>query len=67
MAQQLLGEPAAATGGLLLLQLIDQIDQVEEAASGASTNDRRGDGDAQMGFTGAGRSSVTMPGVRRIS
>ena len=38
----------------LLLQLIDQIDQVEEAASGASTNDRRGDGDAQMGFTGAG-------------
>ena len=54
VAQQLLGEPAAATGGLLLLQLIDQIDQVEEAASGASTDDRRGDGDAQMCFTGAG-------------
>ena len=54
MAQQLLGEPAAATSGLLLLQLIDQIDQVEEAASGAGTDDRRGDGDAQMGFAGAG-------------
>ena len=40
VAQQLLGQPAAATGGLLLLQLIDQIDQVEEAASGASTDDR---------------------------
>ena len=40
VAQQLLSEPAAATGGLLLLQLIDQIDQVEEATSGASTDDR---------------------------
>jgi hypothetical protein len=44
----------AATGGFLLFQLIDQIDQVEEAASGAGTDDRRGNGDAQMGFAGAG-------------
>src|SRR5437763_16969140 len=40
VAQQFFGEPAAAPGGLLLLQLIDQIDQIEEAASGASTDDR---------------------------
>ena len=32
VAQQLLGETAAATGGLLLLELVDQIDEVEEAA-----------------------------------
>ncbi len=67
VAQQLLGQPAAATGSLFLFQLSDQIDQVEEAPPGASPDDRRGDGDAQMGFTGAARSSVTMPGVRRIS
>ena len=35
VAQQLLGQPTAATGGLLLLELIDQIDQVEEASPGA--------------------------------
>ena len=29
VAQQLLGLPATATGGLILLELIEQIDQVE--------------------------------------
>jgi hypothetical protein len=43
VAQQLLGETAAAAGGLLLLELVDQIDEVEEAASGAGADDRRGD------------------------
>ena len=38
VAQQL-GQPATATGGLLLLQLIDEIDQIEEASSGAGAND----------------------------
>ena len=54
MAQQLLCQPAAAAGGLLLLELIDQIDQVEEASPGATADDCGGDGDAQMGFAGAG-------------
>ena len=54
VAQQVLGEPAAASGGLFLLELIDQIDEVEEASPGAGTNDRRGHGDAKMGFAGAG-------------
>jgi hypothetical protein len=40
VAQQLFGQPAAATGSLLLFELIDQIDQVEETASGARTDDR---------------------------
>ena len=35
VAQQFLGETATATGGLLLLQLVDEIDQVEEASPGA--------------------------------
>ena len=46
VAQQLLGQPATTTGGLLLLQLIDEIDQIEEASSGAGANDSRGNGDA---------------------
>jgi len=34
--------------------LIDQIDQVEEASPGTCADDRRGHGDAQMCFSGAG-------------
>jgi len=66
VAQQLLGQSATATGGLFLFQLIDQIDQVEEAPPGAAADDRRGHCDAQMGFAGAGRTSVIMPGVRLL-
>ena len=36
VAQQLLGQAAAAAGGLFLLELVDQIDEVEEPAAGAS-------------------------------
>ena len=50
VAQQVLRESAAATGGLLLFELIDEIDQIEEAPSGAGANDRRSHGDAQMSF-----------------
>jgi hypothetical protein len=64
VAQQLLGETAAATGSLLLLQLVDEIDQVEEAPPGAGTDDGRCDADAEMGFAGAGRSSDILPGIR---
>ena len=39
VTQQLLGQSATSAGGLFLFELIDQIDQVEEAASGASTDD----------------------------
>src|ERR1700679_1417117 len=53
IAQQVLGQPARATGSLLLLELIDKIDQIEEAPSGAGANDRRSHGDAQMGFSRA--------------
>jgi hypothetical protein len=43
VAQQVLGETAAATSSLLLLELVDQIDQVEEASSGAGADNGRGD------------------------
>ncbi len=43
VAQQVFGQAAAATGGLLLLELVDQIDQVEEASPGAGADNGRGD------------------------
>src|SRR5208337_1245462 len=54
VAQQRLGQAAAAAGRLLLLELVDKIDEVEEPSSGASADDRRGHGDAEMGFAGSG-------------
>jgi hypothetical protein len=54
VAQQLLGQAATATGRLFLFELVDQIDQVEEASSRAGADDGRGHGDAEMGFAGAG-------------
>ena len=40
VARQHLGQPAAAAGSFLLVELIDQIDQVEEPSSGSAANDR---------------------------
>ena len=52
--QQFLGQAAAAAGGIFLLELIDQIEQVIEPSPGPGADDRRGDADAQMGFARAG-------------
>src|SRR5580693_8854197 len=41
-------------GGLFLFELIDEIDQVEEASPRAGADNCRGYGDAQMGLAGAG-------------
>src|SRR5208282_4263807 len=41
-------------GSLLLFELIDQVDQIEEASPGPGADDGRGDADAEMGFAGAG-------------
>jgi len=67
VAQQLLDETPTAAGGLFLFELVDQINEVEEAAAGLGTDDRRGDGDAQVRFTGARRSSFIMPVISRIA
>ena len=53
VAQQLLGQAATASGGLLLFELVDEIDEVEEAAPGARSDDGCGYADAEMGLTGA--------------
>jgi hypothetical protein len=54
VAQQLLGETTTAAGGLLLFELVDQVDQIEEASPGPGADDGRGDADAEMGLAGAG-------------
>ena len=53
VAEQLLRQPAAAPGSLFLFELVDQIDQIEEASPGAAADNRRSHGNAQMGFAGA--------------
>src|SRR4051794_1736626 len=54
VAQQLLGQTATASGSLLLLELVDQIDEIEEAAPGAGADNGCGHCDAEMGLAGAG-------------
>jgi hypothetical protein len=66
IAQQVLREPTATAGGLLLFELIDEIDQVEETPSGAGANDRRGHRDAEVGFARARRDSDMAPGFWRV-
>jgi hypothetical protein len=41
VAQQILGQATAAAGGLFLLELVDQIDQVEEAPKRPATYRKR--------------------------
>jgi hypothetical protein len=66
VAQQSLDDASALSRRLFLFELIDEIDEVEEAASRPRADDRRGDGDRQMGFACARRTNVILPGVRRL-
>src|ERR1700722_13927864 len=50
VAQQSLDDASALSRRLFLFELIDEIDEVEEAASRPRADDRRGDGDRQMGL-----------------
>src|SRR5258708_4599587 len=54
VAQQFLGQPAALARSLLLLELVDEIDEVEEPSPGAGADHGRSNGNAEMGFAGAG-------------
>ena len=47
----------------LLFEAIDQIDGVEEAASGPGAHDGGGDRERKMGLAGACRSSFIMPAI----
>ena len=64
VAQQVLGQATAAAGGLFLVELVDQIDQVEEAAPGPGADDRRGDANGEVGLAGAGRDRDMLPDTR---
>jgi hypothetical protein len=48
VAQQLLGQPPAAAGRLFLFELVDQIDEVEEPASGPGADDSGGDAQTNL-------------------
>jgi hypothetical protein len=58
MAQQHLDKPAAFTGGFLLLQLVDEVDEIEEAAPGAGADHGGRDGDGEMGLAGSRAADV---------
>ena len=65
VAQQSLDDPSALSGGLFLLELVDEIDEVEELASRPRPDDGGGDGDSQVGFPRARRDSDMAPGFWR--
>ena len=52
-AAEMVGETALAAGAGLGLELVDEIDDVEEAAPGASPDAGPCDGNRQMGLAGA--------------
>jgi hypothetical protein len=58
MTQQGLDDAAAPSGGLFLFELIDEIDEIEEAAARSGADDRGGGGDRQVGL------SRTVPPIR---
>ena len=64
-SRELIGDPTLPSITGLDLEPIDEIDHVVEPATGAGTDAASGDGNGHMGLAGAGRTSVTMPGVRR--
>ena len=63
---QLISNPALPPIAGLGLETIDEIHHVVEPAAGAGADAASGDGDGKMALTGAGRTSVMMPGVWRL-
>jgi hypothetical protein len=64
-AAETVGEAALVSVAGFAVEPVDQVDDVEEATAGAAPDGGAGDADSEMGFAGAGRSSVILPGVRR--
>ena len=50
----MVGDAALAAGAGLGLELVDEVDDVEEAAAGAAADAGAGDGDGDVGLAGAG-------------
>jgi hypothetical protein len=62
----MVGEATLATGAGLGVELVDEVDDVEEAAAGTAADAGAGDADSQVGLAGARRSGVILPGVWRL-
>ena len=54
LSGQVVGHAALAAGPALGLELVDEIDDVEEAAAGTVADAGAGNGDGEMGLAGAG-------------
>lgn len=50
VGRHVLGQSSAAAGGLLLLELINHIEEVDGPAPNLGEDDRRGEADAQVGL-----------------
>ena len=62
---QVIGEPSLPIGSGLVLQAVDEVDDGVEAASGAAADAGARNGNGEVAFAGAGRSSAILPGFRR--
>ena len=69
VAQELLDETPTAAGGLFLFELVDQVGEVIEAATGLDANDRQGDRDAQMRLARAGAADKNRvaPAIKEVA
>jgi hypothetical protein len=64
VAQQFLDDFSASSCGFFLLEAVDEVDEIEEAAAGFGPDDGGSNGDRQMSFSCACRSSDILPGIR---
>jgi hypothetical protein len=65
-ADEIVGQTSLTAAAGLAFQPVDQVDDGVEPAPGPAADARPGDGDGEMALAGAGRSSVILPGVRRL-
>ena len=64
---QVLGDAALLAGAVLGLELVDEIDDVEEAAARTVADQRPGNRDGQVRLAGAGRSRVIVPATTMVT
>jgi hypothetical protein len=65
-ASEIVGDASLSAGSTFGLKLIDEIDGGEEAPARSGADATPRDGDGQMRLACAGRTSVILPGVRRL-
>ena len=63
-AAEIIGGSALPAGAGLGLKLVDQVDDVEEAAAGAGADECAGNGDREMALAGAWGTNRILPDIR---